>query len=325
VPLDRVHADHQPGRDFHVRAALGQQREDLSLAGGQPVRPPAAAGSARRGNQRGVAGQAFGFSQQTGQDPRIRALADEIGGFADPRAGLGRWPAAGMDASQAQQRGGRLDAGLPAPGAFQRSARERLGLGQLATVGEQAGRGQVGGDGSPRAGQPVAGGNVRRLAQVAAGRLAVAAPGRDRRHAAQRPQLRQLAGRPVSMPDHLLEEPAGVLILATPEQGCTQHGQGRGSPLPAACLQFQFCGLTAGCLGGGEITDVVTIGRAQVGRARHHGRGPVVDGAHRRGRLGRRQPSLHVLQATPVVRGQAPDQAHPGVFGDYVRRQAVEP
>jgi hypothetical protein len=149
VPLDRVDADHQPGRDFHVRAALGEQREDLSLAGGQAIWAPGTARAARRGDQCGVVGQAFGFGQEAGQDPRIGALADEIGGFADPRPGLGGGPAAGLDPGQAQQRGSRLDAGLPTPGAFQRSARDRLSLAQLAAVGEQAGRCQVGGDGSP--------------------------------------------------------------------------------------------------------------------------------------------------------------------------------
>jgi hypothetical protein len=149
MPLDRVNADHQPGRDFHVRAALGQQRKDLSLAGGQAVRPPGAARGARRRDQCGVACQPFGFGQEAGQDPRVRALADEIGGLADPRPGLGCGPATGMDPGQAQQRGGRLDAGLPAAGPFQRSARDRLGLGQLAAVGQQAGRCQVGGHGGP--------------------------------------------------------------------------------------------------------------------------------------------------------------------------------
>jgi hypothetical protein len=149
MPLDRVDADHQPGRDFHVRAALGQQREDLSLAGGQPIRPPGAARGARRGDQRGVAGQAFGLGQEAGQDPWVRALADQIGGFADPRPGLGCGPATSVDPGQAQQCGGRLDAGLPTAGAFQRSASDPLGLGQLAAVGEQAGRGQVGGNGRP--------------------------------------------------------------------------------------------------------------------------------------------------------------------------------
>jgi hypothetical protein len=325
VPLDCVDADHQPGRDFHIRAALGQQREDLGLAGGQAIGPPGAPRAARLGDQCGVAGQTFGLGQETGQDSRVRALADEIGGFADPRAGLGGGPAAGVDLGQAQQRGGRLDAGLPAPGVFQGSARDRLGLGQLAAVGEQAGRCQVGGDGSPRAGQTVAGSDVRRLAQIAPGRFAVTAPGCDRRHTAQRRHRRQLAGRPVGMPDHLLEEPAGVGILATPEQGCPQHRQGRGSPLSAPRLQLQVRGLTAGRLGGGEIADVVTIGRPQIEGARRHGCGPMVDGAHRGSRLSRGQPSLHVLQATPVVRRQPPDQAHPGVFGDYVGRQPVEP
>jgi hypothetical protein len=149
VPLDRVHADHQPGGDFDVRAALGQKREDLSLAGGQAIRPPGPARGARRRDERGVACQALGFGQQAGQDPRVRALADEIGGFADPGAGLGCGPAAGVDPGQAQQCGGRLDACLPMPGVLQRGARDRLGLGQLAAVGEQAGRGQVRGDGRP--------------------------------------------------------------------------------------------------------------------------------------------------------------------------------
>jgi hypothetical protein len=54
-----------------------------------------------------------------------------------------------MDPGQAQQGGGRLDAGLPTPGVFQHSTRDRLGLGQLAAVGEQGGRCQVGGNGSP--------------------------------------------------------------------------------------------------------------------------------------------------------------------------------
>lgn len=149
MPLDRVHTDDQPGRDFHVRAALGQQREDLSLAGGQAIWTPGAAWRARRGDQCGVTGQAFGFGQQARQDSRVRTLADEIGGFADPRTGLGRGATPGVDPGQAQQCGGRLDAGLPAPGPFQRSTSDRLGLGQLAAVGEQAGRRQVGGDGGP--------------------------------------------------------------------------------------------------------------------------------------------------------------------------------